>query len=308
MAGISLDEIILDNQSAIKIQDSAGDELNINADGSLDVSFATGSEIQITDGTETLLINVDGSLNAVVTATDLDVRDLSAAQDNVAISDGTETLAINVDGSLNAVVSATDLDIRDLAFATDSVDVSGSSVTVSATDLDIRDLTGATDSVNLNDGTNSLSINADGSLNVNLTDDSVADGAADTGNPFKVGGRAVSGALTAVDSGDRYDLLGDLYRRTYVNSSRNISMLNSQASVTTAAAEVLATPLAGRREVTIQNEGSQSVYIGSSALVTAANGIKISKNSSATFEFGEDINIFMIADSGTQDVRFLESA
>lgn len=137
----------------------------------------------------------------------------------------------------------------------------------------------------------------------------IADDDADSGNPIKIGGRGVSGALTALSaSGDRYDLLGDLYRRTWVNTSRNIAILNSQANVTGTAAQVLASPLAGRREVTIQNEGSQDVYIGSSAGVTTANGIKVSKRSSATYEFGEDIDIFMIADSGTQDVRFLESA
>lgn len=32
---------------------------------------------------------------------DFDIRDLSAAQDNVAISDGTDTLAVNADGSIN---------------------------------------------------------------------------------------------------------------------------------------------------------------------------------------------------------------
>ena len=47
------------------------------------------------------------------------------------------------------VVSATDLDIRDLVFATDSVDVSGSTVIVTATDLDIRALDFATDSIDV---------------------------------------------------------------------------------------------------------------------------------------------------------------
>lgn len=241
---ITLDELLLDaSTSSIAISDGTN-TLAVNANGSIDVEFAAGAQIEITDGTETLLINADGSLNAVVSATDLDIRDLSAAQDNVAISDGTDTLAVN----------------------------------------------------------------ADGSINVNLTDDGVADDDADAGNPFKVGGRAVDGLLTALSaSNDRYDLLGDLYRRTWVNTSRNVGMQNSQATVTTTAAEVLASPLAGRREVTIQNEGSQAVYIGSSAGVTSANGIKISKNSSATFEWGEDIDIFMVADSGSQDVRFLEA-
>lgn len=156
----------------------------------------------------------------------------------------------------------------------------------------------------------SLKVDSLGRLYTTTTlDSTVADDDADAGNPIKVGGRAVSGALTALSaSNDRYDLLGDLYRRTYVNSGANIAISNTQDDVTTTAAEVLASPLAGRRFVTIQNEGNRNVYVGSSAGVTAANGIKISRNSSATFEWGEDINIFMIAQNGTQDVRFLEQA
>lgn len=59
---------------------------------------------------------------------------------------GVQALDVNI-ANASIVVSATDLDIRDLAFASDKVDVSGSAVTVSATNLDIRDLTAATDSV-----------------------------------------------------------------------------------------------------------------------------------------------------------------
>lgn len=100
------------------------------------------------------------------------------------------------------VVTATDLDIRDLAFATDSVDVSGSevsldaatlaaletvtvlqgtdpwvigdgggSITVDATNLDIRDLTHVTDSVRLGDGTSfftSTTVGSDIGLDVNI--------------------------------------------------------------------------------------------------------------------------------------------
>lgn len=75
----------------------------------------------------------------------------AADGDNIAISDGVDTLEINADGSINvnANISATDLDIRNLTFATDKVDVSGSNVVVSATDLDIRNLSNITDSVSV---------------------------------------------------------------------------------------------------------------------------------------------------------------
>jgi hypothetical protein len=93
-----------------------------------------------------------------------------------------DALAVNNDGSINAVVTATDLDIRNLVFATDKVDVTGSAVSitgdvnvtqgtspwvVSATDLDIRNLVYTQDNVAIKGATgNQLVVNADGSLNV----------------------------------------------------------------------------------------------------------------------------------------------
>jgi hypothetical protein len=142
-----------------------------------------------------LLIGKDSSGNAailplgsggglVIEATDLDIRDLSASQDNVAISDGTDTLAVNADGSINAVVTATDLDIRQLVHTggtPDSVQIGDGTeillvnadgsinAVVTATDLDIRDLSASQDNVAISDGTDTLAVNADGSINAVVT-------------------------------------------------------------------------------------------------------------------------------------------
>lgn len=128
-----------------------------------------------------------------VTATDLDIRDLDSASDSVsAVQSGTWNIGtvtsitndVNIaDGGNSITVDAVDLDIRDLAFATDSVtahqggtwtidaitnDVSiddgGNSITVDATDLDIRDLSASQDNVAISDGTDTLAINTDGSI------------------------------------------------------------------------------------------------------------------------------------------------
>jgi hypothetical protein len=158
-------------------------KLKVNADGSIDTNFATGSKVQITDGVDDLEVNADGSINVVdddltfandkvdvsgssitatVDATDLDIRDLVFATDKVDVSN-----------SSNVGVVATDLDIRDLAFATDKVDVSGSDVTatVSATDLDIRDLDHTQDNIAIQSGGNELGVNTDGSINVKIDSD-----------------------------------------------------------------------------------------------------------------------------------------
>ncbi len=251
-------------------------------------------EIKITDGTDELAINADGSINAVVTATDLDIRDLSASQDNVAISDGTDQLEINADGSINVVGS--DLDIRDLVNTQDSIAIGDETNLVDLQQMDsafgvtsfgfgmfgVRQDAGGSP-VSADGDAHPMVFNSDGELKVaaDLSSD-VPDDSADSGNPVKIGGRGVSGALTAMSaSNDRYDLLGDLYRRTYVNDSPNIGSAHAAATVTTTAAEVMAAPLAGRRRVLIQNRGNQTVYLGNSGSVTSANGIAIPKKTSA---------------------------
>lgn len=99
-------------------------------------------DIFISDATtpaQKLVVNADGSI---------DVNTSLPAGTKVELTDGTDDLDINADGSINAVVSATDLDIRNLVFSDDKVDVSGSSnVDVTATDLDIRDLDASSDSI-----------------------------------------------------------------------------------------------------------------------------------------------------------------
>jgi hypothetical protein len=138
---------------------STGTSLDVNVTSAINVSVDHANDsIKVGDGTDFLAINNDGSINAVVTATDLDIRDLSNATDSVTAHQG---------GTWTVTATATDLDIRDLAFATDKVDVTGSSVSitgnvnvtqgtdpwvVSATNLDIRDLAFASDSVTAHQG------------------------------------------------------------------------------------------------------------------------------------------------------------
>lgn len=105
----------------------------------------------------------------------LPIRTEAAGDVVVKVADATlpsQQLAVNADGSVNITdnggsltVDANNLDIRDLVFASDKVDVTGSSVTVSATNLDIRDLSASQDNVAISDGTDTLAVNGDGSIN-----------------------------------------------------------------------------------------------------------------------------------------------
>lgn len=290
MSGLNLDRIVFDsaitqpNIGAVLL-DSDGDKLTstlISGKQSLDVNIANAS--------------------VVVSATDLDIRDLSHTQDSVKVGDGTDFLAINTDGSIGVRLSD----------GTDSLNINADgsiNAVVSATDLDIRDLSHTQDSVKVGDGTDFLAVNADGSINVNLTDDGIADDAADSGNPFKVGGKAYSSlAADPVDNGDRANLAQDLYRRVYMNGSAHMAVKNTAESITTTASEVAATPLAGRVKITLQNKGSNSVYIGMNSSVTSSNGLEIPKNSSYTEDLAENVELWAISASGTNDLRVFEAA
>ena len=226
----------------------------------LDTLDQTLHSVKIGDGTDTLAVNADGSLNitdnggsitvdgsVTVSATDLDIRDLSHTQDSVKMGDGTDFVAVNTDGSLNITDNG------------GSITVDGS-VTVSATDLDIRDLSHSQDSVKIGDGTDFLAVNADGSLTVQA------------------------------------------------NFAGFSTWQTKSVSVTSSATQLDATPLTSRLYVEIQNLGNRDIYVGPSASVTTANGLKISKGSSQAIQLDDGADIYCITDSGSSDVRFAEYA
>jgi hypothetical protein len=143
---------------------------------------------------------------------------------------------------------------------------------------------------------------------------SVGDDDADTGNPIKVGGRGVStatalGALSAAN--DRFDLLGDLYRRLFINDANNVGWQVTPFTIGATETEVASSPLAGRKEVIIQNTSANSIWVGEATGVTAAGatrGIEIPKKSSMMFKFGEALNLFVISDGAGREINVLEAA
>lgn len=90
--------------------DSISTIVNADIDVSLD-ALEDNVAIRDSDGDE-LEINADGSINVVFAATDFDIRDLNASQDNIAISDGTDTLLINPDGSINVNIGTSALVLK----------------------------------------------------------------------------------------------------------------------------------------------------------------------------------------------------
>lgn len=241
----------------IKVADATipSQQLKVEADGSINVNASlAAAEIKITDGTDDLAVNTDGSINVVASATDLDIRDLTFATDKVDVSGSSVTVsATNLDiRDLNSAtdsvtVVASDLDVRDLAFATDKVDVSGSEVslssttlaaleniTVSATDLDVRDLSHAQDSIKVGDGSDFLAINADGSINVRVSDVS-ATTSVDSYNTASAVAGGASNTHTYTSTGNFYveqvhaSASGKLKIEIQVNGATKFVAFNSTA-------------------------------------------------------------------------------
>lgn len=283
--------------------------------------------IQITDGTDTLAINGDGSINATVSATDLDIRDLSASQDNVAISDGTDTLAVNADGSINVVSTATDLDIRDLVNTQDSIAIGDETNLIDLQQIDAAfsltawtfPISGVrrdadTSPVSADGDSHPLVFNDTGFLKVESNFASDADDAVATENPLAVGGVSAETATALAEisaAGDRAHLLQDMFRRLHVRNSNDVAWQVTPVTVGATETEIAATPLNGRKEVIIQNVSSNSVWVGEATGVTttgATRGIEIPKKSSMSFPFGEALNLFVISDGAGREINVLEAA
>lgn len=203
-------------------------------------------------GDEALDINLVQSVSLTVTATDLDIRDLSASQDNVAISDGTDTLEVNADGSINI---------------TDN----GGSLTVDAVDLDIRDLTAASDSVEswTHDGTGNAITSTTGHLDVNIASSDI-----------------------------EIDVEDDL---------ADTALAAASETVTTTSGALNTSDLANRRFIWFFNNGNKSVFIGPSG-VTTGTGFPIPAGSLLEARIGPSVAIHAVAASGSQDIRVLQAS
>ena len=136
----------------------------------------------------------------------------------------------------------------------------------------------------------------------------VADDAADSGNPLKVGSRATDAALTELSAADdRADMISDIYRRVYTTSAPNVSMGYGAATVGTSAG-VLVAANSGRQIIRIQNLENKDIYIGGDASVTTSNGFRIAGQSSDEIEIGEFIPVYAIGEAASMDVRYMQLA
>lgn len=295
------DQLIFDTTSAATILDSDSVGAFVRAsDGTLITHTTNGAK----EGLDVNLIND----SIAVTATDLDIRDLTQS-DEITVFQGTDPWiigdgggSITVDGTVAATQSGT-WDVGTLTSITNDVNIAdgGNSITVDAIDLDIRDLSAASDSVqsNLFDGAgNALTstlVGSDQALDVNV-----------------VGGVNVEVDLSHVDDsvalGDGTNLLTSTTIGSDIGldvnvinnpSIANVSIATSANSLSVAdtSEDIIASPLSNRKFLAIYNDGNRKIFIGPNG-VSAANGFPISPGSSIELLAGSAIDIEYVGQSG----------
>lgn len=135
----------------------------------------------------------------------------------------------------------------------------------------------------------------------------VADDIADTENPVKVGTKVRQTIAAVTLTGNRADLISDMYRRLYVHDSPN-RVSKATATVAGLAAVALpGSPLAGRTRVQVQNLSNKDIYLGDAA-VSTASGLRVSPGATESVEIGDQCILYAIAGTAALDVRVLELA
>ena len=302
MSGISKDKLVFDTSVSLDQSDNVGSFLRssdgtllthttVGAMEALDVNLASGAYNE-----DSAHASGDKGLFMLAVRNDADATLTSADGDY-------SPIAVDSAGRVK-VLADLDADF-DFVFAEDSAHTTGDQ---GAHMLAVRQDTLAS-SVSADGDYASFKLNARGGL-WTVPVGTVADDAADTENPVKIGSRAVSGALTAVSaSNDRADAVSDLYRRLYINDSPNIDAAAVAVSVDTTAGGIAipTTALAGRRRILIQNTGNHAIFVGKTG-VTSTTGFRVAAGATLSLEIGQNIALFAIASSGTQNVRVLELA
>jgi hypothetical protein len=271
--------------TASALFDSAGNGIT-STGGALDVNFASGS---------------------VALASEYDEDSAHTSGDK-----GQFSLGIRVD-DLSAVpasvLAGTEGDYQGF------ISNASGALYVAGVDFDIRSLTGASDSVLISDGTNDLTINADGSLNItdnggSLTVDAVdldirdlsaatdsvsswlSDGA---GNPIN----STTGSLDVhvANAGD-IDIDDDL---------ADTAIENTATAVSTTAVDVVGSALAGRKHLFLANLGNKRLFFGKTG-VTAVNGFPLFPREKLAARIGPSVAPQIIGATGAsaEDLRVME--
>jgi hypothetical protein len=134
----------------------------------------------------------------------------------------------------------------------------------------------------------------------------VADDAADSGNPIKIGSKSQFSVLGALSTtGDRGDLVSDKYRRPYMSMAPNVASKVSKETVGATAAEIIGTPSAGRQRVLFQNISGSPIYLGFDNTVTtsgATQGFRVRPNMTLELPMSENIDVWAISTAASKEL------
>lgn len=130
--------------------------------------------------------------------------------------------------------------------------------------------------------------------------------AAATLTPANVQGIDTQAILYAYD-GTTYSRVTMLDTRLSVEETYGSFTIDNKSPSTTAA-NIITTPLALRKLVTVINRGNVSIFIGPDNTVTAATGFEIAARTGYEFKFRQAVNIFALTSSSTTDIRIIQAA
>jgi hypothetical protein len=116
-------------------------------------------------------------------------------------------------------------------------------------------------------------------------------------------------ASSTTASGDyqslKSDSLGALWIHALPQDAPNTSLVAAAAVVGISAAALLASPLASRKRLVIQNLGNKAIFIGGAG-VTVASGLRIASNATYEMDLGAGVVLQAISTAAAQDVRVME--
>lgn len=264
------------------------------------------------------------------------VRDLNGATDNVNLSDGTDSLDINADGSINVTISGQSNVYAEDSVHTSGDDGnfiltvrSDTKASTAGTDGDYAGLiTDADGDLYVSDtvAQGSLATLAGAVAGTEMQVDvitmpgtQIEDTASAGGETLLMVGGYRQDADTSPVSADGdfhgfiFNELGQLKVAAQLDQTSNSSFVVTTTTVNTTVGgtQLISSALAGRRELTIQNLGNEEIWIKNGTGVTAGaagNGFLLPRDSSASYMWGANLDPYAITASGSSDVKCIESA
>lgn len=252
-------------------------KISQGADGAAtDVSAAAPLQVTLANtGANATPVVVDLGANNDVTITGTVAVTQSGTWDEVGINDSGNSITVD-DGGLTLSIDdgAGSITVDGTVAATQSGTWTlGANSGVDIGDVTINNASGGS-AVNIQDGGNSITI--DGTVTASNTAGDVAHDSADSGNPVKIGGKAVSSEPTAVANADRAnlitDLVGKLITLPYANPENFVSGAITTAMTSTTSTSLVAAPGAGLRNyITTIIVSNSHATVGTDVIIQDGN-------------------------------------